>query len=284
MNFLSKLGNNGRQAKPFHDLQNIRQPDDEQSGDEEGTLFQKENYPVKRNIATKPAENALKKKPVEIKRPALALDLGKLQEDKENQFVSSSRSNAPDALSSRQTSPSNNDGRFLTSRSASIDPLTARTASRVPSEYSLPTSRQPSRQPSFEDLQIHSAITPEVSDEDEQEEQDEDEAHVDYVFSKARHNRIEEVKEAFRKGFDVNARDQHGNTLLHICAQNNHVRLAGMLVQMKAGTININARNLKMLTPLDFAERYHFEKMKEWLLERGGQSGAANSQFRTKFR
>jgi len=97
----------------------------------------------------------------------------------------------------------------------------------------------------------------------------EDEEFVDMVFSKVRHNRIDFVMEKIEKeGFDVNRRDRFANTIMHICAQNNHRKLASMILKV-APTIDVNATNAKQLTPLDYSIKYGFQKMEEWLIDNG---------------
>jgi hypothetical protein len=111
----------------------------------------------------------------------------------------------------------------------------------------------------------------------------EDEIYTEKVFSKTRHNRVEDILKAVDQGFDVNTRDKHGNTLLHVCAQNNHVKLASQLFQ-RCPAMSMSIRNRKLLTPLDYANKYNFARMQQWLLGRGAQRGVPVNQLRCRFR
>jgi hypothetical protein len=96
--------------------------------------------------------------------------------------------------------------------------------------------------------------------------------YIATVFSKARHNHINYVMEEIEKNnFDTNTQDEYGNTLLHICAQNNHRKLASLILAHSANT-NLNLENLKQLTPLDYCEKYGFLKMCDWLISCGAES------------
>lgn len=100
-----------------------------------------------------------------------------------------------------------------------------------------------------------------------------DDEEIESIFSKVRHNRAEAVIAAIQDGFDANTVDAFGNTMMHVCAQNNHRKLASMLLQ-QFPTIDVNARNLKGLTPLDYAEKYGFQKVASWLVSVGAVQGA----------
>jgi hypothetical protein len=109
---------------------------------------------------------------------------------------------------------------------------------------------------------------PEVDEEEERE-------YITSVFSKARHNHLEFVVEKITKEkFNSNQRDEYGNTLLHICAQNNHRKLAALILKHAPQT-NVNAKNFKSLTPLDYCEKYGFMKMYDWLIEFGAEKDVA---------
>lgn len=93
---------------------------------------------------------------------------------------------------------------------------------------------------------------------------------IDDVFSKARHNHLEQVFTAIYNGFDLTSIDRNGNTILHICAQNNRKKIASMVIQYGC---NINANNYKNLTALDYCETYQFAKMADWLISKGAVNG-----------
>lgn len=104
------------------------------------------------------------------------------------------------------------------------------------------------------------------SDDDLDEQELSKQDRIELVFSKARHNHIGDVVEAIQKGFDANTKDSYGNTLLHICAQNNRKKLAATLLQ-QFPQCNARSENFKQLTPLDYAQRYGFQAMATWLRE-----------------
>lgn len=109
------------------------------------------------------------------------------------------------------------------------------------------------------------------------------EKHMEYIstmFSKARHFRNEFVLEAVTSGLlDINERDIDGNALLHICAQNNNRKLASMLLKAELNA-DINLRNNKALTPLDYCDKYGFVKMRDWLVSKGARHGATLAKSR----
>ncbi|RYH28524.1 ankyrin repeat domain-containing protein [archaeon] len=119
--------------------------------------------------------------------------------------------------------------------------------------------------------------------EEGQEQEDRDDEYIERVFSKTRHNRVDEVLSELAQGFGLDTRDQFGNTLLHICAQNNHVKLAKKIFQVYPH-VGVSARNLKLLTPLDYAEKYKFDKMQALLVGLGAEHGVPKDQFRAQFR
>ncbi len=66
------------------------------------------------------------------------------------------------------------------------------------------------------------------------------------------------------------SQDRNGNTMLHICAQNNLIRMAEICI--KHGC-DINATNKKGLTPLDYCDSYSFNKLGDWFVAMGGENG-----------
>ena len=96
---------------------------------------------------------------------------------------------------------------------------------------------------------------------------------VEQLFSKVRHNRIEEVKKMLDEGTNMKIKDSNGNSLLHICAQNNLKKMANLVLKYGA---DINAENKKGITALDYCDNYHFEKLGDWFVQNGGDNGHAN--------
>jgi len=96
--------------------------------------------------------------------------------------------------------------------------------------------------------------------------------NVDNVFSKARHNHIDQIISIINDGFDVNSIDSSGNNLLHICAQNNLLDLAIILLEYRC---NINLINNKGYSPFDYAELFKFASFASWLVSIGGKSSVS---------
>lgn len=69
--------------------------------------------------------------------------------------------------------------------------------------------------------------------------------------------------------FHVNKADEHGNTLLHIAAQNGNLRIGKLLVDKGA---NPNHQNKQGQTPGHFAVAYQFYEFASWLFDDSGGS------------
>ena len=123
----------------------------------------------------------------------------------------------------------------------------------------------------------HSTILPSMSSPAESktsaESDAEPEDEIELLFSKLRHNRIAYVKEALREGFDIQSTDCRGNTMLHICAQNDNKKIASTLLKLGC---NVNKENKKGLTALDFAHMYRFQTLAELLSDFGADFGSRN--------
>jgi hypothetical protein len=98
---------------------------------------------------------------------------------------------------------------------------------------------------------------------------------VNAVFSRVRHDRRDAVKEALDEGFDPYSVDENGNTMLHVCAQNNLKKMAAEL--LRRGCF-LNALNKKKLTPLDYCDSLKYDALGEWLISKGAERGP-RSQF-----
>jgi hypothetical protein len=184
-------------------------------------------------------------------------------------------------------------------------------------EFSLPTPPSEKLQPdnhsltkknslhlmSFDDqdnnYSNHQDAENELSDEDvenlteynDEQVVDEDEETlrelIATVFSKARHNHMDYILQKItQEHFNTNAKDEYGNTLLHICAQNNHRKLAQLILKHSPNT-NVYTKNHKGFTALDYCEKYGFLKMYDWLQEcgetarQGERTGKENDQRTT---
>jgi hypothetical protein len=99
---------------------------------------------------------------------------------------------------------------------------------------------------------------------------------LELLLSKIRHNRIDYIVEAMQKdGFNAQCVDTNGNTMMHVCAQNNNRKIAAMLLDCASSSpSSINAVNLKGFSPLDYAEKYGFEKLASFLISKGARNGS----------
>lgn len=92
-------------------------------------------------------------------------------------------------------------------------------------------------------------------------------------FSKVRHNHYDTVK-ANVKSFDLTLRDEKGNTALIVACQNNHKRLAALLVD---NGCDLNAVNKKGLTALDTADLFKFINLAQYLVLQGAENATSDS-------
>jgi hypothetical protein len=170
--------------------------------------------------------------------------------------------------------PAVQDNRFATSRTNSFvrqaAPATAPSVapSVAPANAAMNSVRTESMKSS---VTLQSSSVEEVFDvQSDEGEADDDE--LEMVFSKTRHNHADVVIAAIQKGFNVNSIDSYGNTIMHICAQNNHRKLASALLQ-RFPQCSVNTENFKGLTPLDYSDKYGFQKMSNWLASAGAVNG-----------
>lgn len=85
------------------------------------------------------------------------------------------------------------------------------------------------------------------------------------IFSKVRHNRLEYVKELLDSDDTIaNSVDANGNSLLHICAQNNLKKMASLIYKYGG---EVNAVNNKGMLPSDYCEKYGFDKLHAWFIQ-----------------
>ena len=70
--------------------------------------------------------------------------------------------------------------------------------------------------------------------------------------------------------FHINQSDEHGNTLLHVAAQNGNIKIAKLLVSKGS---NPNHQNKQGQTPGHFAVSYQFYDFASWLFDEEGGGG-----------
>ena len=86
------------------------------------------------------------------------------------------------------------------------------------------------------------------------------------IFILAQNGRVHELQNLFRGGIDPDSIDKHGNTILIIACQNNHIDLVKLCLQYSA---NINWRNNSGKSALDFALMFRYQKLVNYLFKKG---------------
>ena len=86
------------------------------------------------------------------------------------------------------------------------------------------------------------------------------------------------VAELLASGADPNARDNDGNTPLHLASRNGHVEVAEMLLDLG---VDPNARNNYNTIPLHFASQGGHLKLVQMLLDRCADVNVRDENYRT---
>lgn len=93
------------------------------------------------------------------------------------------------------------------------------------------------------------------------------------VFSFARHNKFAELESLFIEGLNPDSKDQNGNTLLIIAAQNDNKRILKLCLRYGA---RINMQNSMGNTALHFATEYKYENIYNYLIQKGADTTIKN--------
>lgn len=102
-----------------------------------------------------------------------------------------------------------------------------------------------------------------------------------FLFRCARHGRVEELQRTLSAMDPRNEpRDEHGNTLLIVGAQNGNKRVVRAALRWGAG---VNACNDRGNTALHYAVAFGFEELVEYLLCKGADDTLVNAQGRSCF-
>ena len=110
-----------------------------------------------------------------------------------------------------------------------------------------------------------------VGEEDEFEEMDKS---YTVLFSFIRHNRYEAVESMLAADSELlGIKDDTGNSLLHIAAQNNHRRIAKLLLKLRS---DVDGKNQKGNTPLHYCYAYGYSQLAEFLVTVGADEGVQN--------
>ena len=91
-----------------------------------------------------------------------------------------------------------------------------------------------------------------------------------------RHGKFKELHELLNQpdcAISVDHTDEHGNTLLHISAQNGNKRMVKLCLRYGA---HIDARNNNGQTALHFAVGYGFQGLGEYLVQKGADDSLRN--------
>jgi len=100
------------------------------------------------------------------------------------------------------------------------------------------------------------------------------EKHDNVAFSFVRHNRFEAVEALMQQESEIlSSRDVNGNNLLHVACQNDHRRIAKLL--LKNG-ISVNDQNNKGNTALHYCFQYNFMQLSDYLIAHGADETIAN--------
>lgn len=102
---------------------------------------------------------------------------------------------------------------------------------------------------------------------------------TEFLFSKVRHNHMDVIMSCIKgKMHDMSAVDDKGNTLLHISCQNNLKKMTALLIKDGGFSLleNMNRRNHKGMTPLDYCELYQFDKLGDYISLHGADRGSGS--------
>ena len=101
------------------------------------------------------------------------------------------------------------------------------------------------------------------------------EQDVEDIFSYARHGRCADIERLLDRGIPINVRDHFGNTMLTIACQNGNKRVAKCVLRRGA---DINAKNQKGNTPLHYCFHYGYgDTLGQYLISKGADSAARNN-------
>ena len=93
------------------------------------------------------------------------------------------------------------------------------------------------------------------------------------IFSFARHNKYQYLESLFEQGLNPDSKDEHGNTILIIAAQNNNKRILKMALRYGA---QINMQNVMGNTALHFAKEYQYDNIFKYLIQKGADPEIKN--------
>jgi len=96
------------------------------------------------------------------------------------------------------------------------------------------------------------------------------------LFSFVRHNRHEAVQQLLEGNVELlTSLDEHGNTLLHVACQNNHRRMAKLLLKLG---LNYDAQNKQGNTAMHYCYAFKFIPLAEILMQYGADPTIMNNK------
>jgi len=104
-------------------------------------------------------------------------------------------------------------------------------------------------------------------------EEDRNAAEIKDLFTKAINNRYNAVEELLASNMNPNTKDEHGNTVLHVAAQNGNKRLIKVALRWGA---NINEQNKQGQTALHYLFAYKYENLAAYLISKGADDTIQN--------
>jgi ankyrin repeat protein len=93
------------------------------------------------------------------------------------------------------------------------------------------------------------------------------------IFSFARHNKYKYLESLFEQGLNPDSKDENGNTILIIAAQNNNKRILKLALRYGA---QINMQNIMGNTALHFAKEYQYDNIFKYLIQKGADPEIKN--------
>jgi len=93
------------------------------------------------------------------------------------------------------------------------------------------------------------------------------------IFSYARHNRYDKLQEILNKGVHPDLRDEYGNTILIIAAQNNYKHIVKAAILKGA---DIDASNNIGCTALHYCSEYNYISLGDYLMQKGAKPFITN--------
>ena len=95
------------------------------------------------------------------------------------------------------------------------------------------------------------------------------------AFVRCKLGHVDGVEECLDQEVAIENRDEHGNTLFIISAQQNNKKMIKMLLRRGA---DVNAQNSTGNTALHYANEYKFNKLSEYILNKGGNDTLLNTK------